>query len=124
MTPDEWNALSPDQQRQFIATYQPPSSENPVAPYQPTNTPTVPALSPPPTLYAQPAPHQWAPPPSPTMPPQINVNLAQSVSQSVTHAAVIVHPRRVNHVLHLVLTLLTGGLWGIVWIVAVLRARR
>lgn len=24
-------------------------------------------------------------------------------------------PKKVNHLLHLVLTILTGGLWGIVW---------
>lgn len=29
---------------------------------------------------------------------------------------------RVNHVLHAILTVLTGGLWGIVWLVLALRA--
>jgi hypothetical protein len=32
--------------------------------------------------------------------------------------------RRVNHVLHGVLTLLTAGLWSPIWLLAVLRARR
>jgi hypothetical protein len=27
----------------------------------------------------------------------------------------------IRHVLHLVLTILTGGLWGLVWLVLVLR---
>ena len=31
--------------------------------------------------------------------------------------AVVVTGQRINHVLHLILTLVTFGLWGIVWIV-------
>ena len=34
--------------------------------------------------------------------------------------AVIVHGRPVNHVLHLILTLITCGLWGVVWLLLVL----
>lgn len=29
--------------------------------------------------------------------------------------------KKVNHVLHLILTILTGGLWGIVWIVLAIK---
>lgn len=31
--------------------------------------------------------------------------------------------KRTNHVLHAILTVLTGGAWGIVWLVQVLRHR-
>lgn len=31
--------------------------------------------------------------------------------------------KRTNHVLHAILTVVTGGLWGIVWLVQVLRHR-
>ena len=31
--------------------------------------------------------------------------------------------QRTNHVLHAILTVLTGGAWGIVWLVQVLRHR-
>ena len=30
-------------------------------------------------------------------------------------AQMVYTPKKVNHLLHLVLTILTGGLWGIVW---------
>lgn len=35
-------------------------------------------------------------------------------------AQMVYTPRKVNHLLHLVLTILTGGLWGIVWLLRVL----
>lgn len=34
---------------------------------------------------------------------------------------VLVKQKRIRHVLHLVLTLLTGGVWGLVWLVIFLR---
>lgn len=30
-------------------------------------------------------------------------------------------PKRVNHLLHLILTILTGGIWGLVWIVLAIK---
>lgn len=33
------------------------------------------------------------------------------------------HGRRTNHLFHLILTILTGGLWGIVWIIVAARNR-
>jgi hypothetical protein len=33
--------------------------------------------------------------------------------------AVLVHGKKVNHVLHLILTLVTLGMWAIVWIILV-----
>lgn len=33
------------------------------------------------------------------------------------YQAVLVKGERINHVLHLILTILTAGLWGIVWII-------
>lgn len=37
--------------------------------------------------------------------------------------AQLVQPKRTNHVLHAILTVFTGGAWGIVWLVQVLRHR-
>lgn len=31
---------------------------------------------------------------------------------------------KVNHILHLILTILTAGLWGIVWIILVLTRKK
>lgn len=31
--------------------------------------------------------------------------------------------KRTNHILHAILTLLTGGLWAIIWIAIILRNR-
>ena len=36
------------------------------------------------------------------------------------YQAVLVRGQRVNHILHLILTLITLGFWGIVWIIMVL----
>ena len=41
---------------------------------------------------------------------------ARIESQS-DYQAVVVRGKKVNHVLHLILTLVTLGLWGIVWII-------
>lgn len=41
------------------------------------------------------------------------------VESQTDYQAVIVRGQRPNHVLHLILTLVTLGLWGIVWIAVV-----
>lgn len=56
--------------------------------------------------------------------------LAQAVQQAVLRGgriesqtdtmAVMVRGKPVNHILHLILTLVTVGLWGIVWLILVL----
>ena len=51
----------------------------------------------------------------PLMSPQVNV----AVSQAVT----VQRERHIAHGLHLVLTLLTGGLWGFVWLAIVIFKR-
>ena len=38
------------------------------------------------------------------------------IESQADHEAVIVRGQRPNHALHLILTLLTVGLWGIVWV--------
>lgn len=54
-------------------------------------------------------------PPPPT--PMVFVNNSSSAA-----AAVVAYPpRRVNHLLHFILTVLTGGLWIIVWIFVAIR---
>jgi hypothetical protein len=39
------------------------------------------------------------------------------------HGVVLGYARRVSHVLHAILTVLTGGLWAVVWLAAVLGRR-
>ena len=39
------------------------------------------------------------------------------IESKTTHSAVMVKGKRVNHLLHLVLTLCTLGLWAIVWLI-------
>ena len=39
------------------------------------------------------------------------------VESQTDYQAVLVTGQKVNHVLHLILTLVTFGLWGIVWII-------
>jgi hypothetical protein len=41
------------------------------------------------------------------------------VESQTDYQAVIVHGSKPNHVLHLILTLVTIGIWGIVWIAVV-----
>ena len=36
------------------------------------------------------------------------------------YQAVLIKGRRVNHILHLILTLVTAGLWAVVWIILVI----
>jgi len=49
----------------------------------------------------------------------VNAEVAQGarVESQTGHSAVLVRGRRVNHVLHLILSLITIGLWFIVWII-------
>ncbi|MFE9743571.1 hypothetical protein ACFYOT_01565 [Saccharothrix saharensis] len=90
--------------------YDPAGPQSGAYPVQPYQQPTQPYAPPP---YAQPHPPQqpyaqpYPPPPyvQPVMPQQnVQVN-------------VIAGRRGVNHGLHLVLTILTCGLWAIVWII-------
>jgi hypothetical protein len=39
------------------------------------------------------------------------------LQSQTSYTAVIVKGQQVNHVLHLILTVLTAGLWAIVWII-------
>lgn len=87
-----------------------PTGEYPVQPYQQPTQP-YPYPYPPQQPYAQPCPPPYAQP----YPPQPFVQAV--VPQQ--HVQVNLYGGRphVNHGLHLVLTLLTCGLWGLVWIV-------
>lgn len=78
-------------------------------------------------------PYQPQPPPAPMSLDQRRAVLAQSLagivhtgarveSQTDTQAVVVVG-RTPNHVLHLLLTLVTCGAWGIVWVVLALTGR-
>jgi hypothetical protein len=76
---------------------------------------------------------EWAPPPpSPSKPHRLDevsrkATLAQAVAVAVRQGArveaqtdfqaVLVDGKPVNHVLHLILTLVTCALWAIVWII-------
>jgi len=75
-------------------------------------------------------PPAWAPPPMETerkTSDERKARLAATISAQVArgarvesqsdYQAVVVTGKPVNHVLHLILTLVTCGLWGIVWIV-------
>lgn len=53
---------------------------------------------------------------------QVNENAAH-VDHEGPHGVVLSYQRRVSHLLHAFLTLLSGGLWGIVWIVVALSRR-
>ncbi|MBD3941641.1 DUF4234 domain-containing protein [Microbacterium sp. NEAU-LLC] len=71
--------------------------------------------------------------PQPISPEAREAALAQAVVREVAargrvesqtaHNAIIVTGKRPNHVLHLILTIVTGGLWGIVWIIVALSTR-
>lgn len=65
-------------------------------------------------------------PPNPTDPEldallRRPVGYPQPVVVNVTQAAPVRQPR---HLLHLALTVVTGGAWGIVWLVVTIRASR
>lgn len=49
---------------------------------------------------------------------QINSRLAMGrrVESQSDYQAVLVHGHQVNHVLHLIITLVTVGIWAIIWI--------
>jgi Na+/H+-translocating membrane pyrophosphatase len=48
------------------------------------------------------------------------VSKGARVELQTDETAVVVFGHRVNHVLHLILTLVTAGLWAIVWIIGAL----
>lgn len=54
-------------------------------------------------------------------PPIVINNVTSSSAASVAMVGVVGGRRRVNHLLHLILTLLTGGLWIFVWIYLAVR---
>ena len=45
------------------------------------------------------------------------VAMGYRIERQTDDQAVLAKGQRINHVLHLILTILTGGLWGIVWII-------
>ena len=53
---------------------------------------------------------------------QVNANAAR-VDHEGPHGVVLAYRRPVAHLLHALLTLLTGGLWGLVWLVAAVSRR-
>ncbi|GAB2989600.1 hypothetical protein [Saccharothrix stipae] len=95
-----------------VQPYQQPTESYPVQPYQqqPFQQPTQPYPAPP---QAQPYPPQqpYAQPYPP--PPYVQPVMPQ---QNVQVNVVAARPG-VNHGLHLILTILTCGLWAIVWII-------
>lgn len=97
VTPQHWAALTPYQQQQHITYYGPPPASWPTHPQ---------ALAP---MYAAP----W-----PTQPPYAAPIVNVAVSQNM-----VAGQRPIAHGLHLVLTLLTGGLWAFVWIAIVIFRR-
>ncbi|GAA1143774.1 hypothetical protein [Nocardioides aquiterrae] len=53
---------------------------------------------------------------------QVGENAAR-VDHEGPHGVVLAYQRPVSHLLHALLTLLTGGLWGVVWIVVAVNRR-
>lgn len=63
--------------------------------------------------------------PPPGYPPQYQQPQNMAVAAPVMQQRVVIAGGRgVNHMLHLVLTICTGGVWGIVWIAVVIFQRR
>jgi hypothetical protein len=120
----------------------PPGNGTDAGDTQQTETPQTDESAPAPPTQEQPpsdAPPATAKPEPPTVnkwsPDQRKQALAQSVagevrsgwkvqSQSDYQAVMIQEGKRVNHILHLILTILTAGLWAIVWIILVLTRKR
>lgn len=90
---------------------------------EPQEGPERPYAPPPAPQYQQPPPQQW----SPMQPDQRKAMLAQAVGRWVASGwrvesqmdfqAVLVGGKSANHVLHLLLTVFTCGLWAIVWLI-------
>lgn len=117
---------------------QPPVYSTP--PAQPVNQPAFPPTTPPPPAQPWPGPYPAAQPAAPAYPPaapdqlrpgektvwERKTMLAQHVQQEVAKGgrvesqndttAVMVYGSSVNNVLHLILTLITAGLWLFIWI--------
>ena len=53
----------------------------------------------------------------------IEVLAGATVVNRSDRGVTLAHPRRVTHFGHFILTLLTGGLWGFVWLAVVLNRR-
>ncbi|MGW5309841.1 hypothetical protein ACWEQ0_08185 [Nocardia thailandica] len=82
----------------------------PIAPSYPPASATPPFNNPPYPAVSHPVPQGYAMPPGYPMP-------TISITQNNTGGAPIIVRRGTNHGLHLVLTLLTCGLWLPVWII-------
>lgn len=66
---------------------------------------------------------QYGPPPA-WYPPSVYAQPTyQAPVVNVAQSVVVQRERRINHPLHLVLTLLTGGMWALVWIAIVISRR-
>lgn len=72
---------------------------------------------------------------SPASPDRRKAALAQAISQDVAssgwrvesqsdYQAILVKGKQTAHVLHLILTVVTGGLWAVVWIIRGIVNRR
>lgn len=86
----------------------------------PYGNPPAPAYPPPPQQYMPQhlaVPPQFAPGPYPPHPHQQYPQPYMYPPQQIQQTVVMNNNRRVNHVLHLVLTILTAGLWLPIWII-------
>ncbi|GAB2983858.1 hypothetical protein [Nocardioides montaniterrae] len=87
-----------------------------------------------PEMQPPPPPHGGQPSAAPATPEQRKRNLAQAVQSEVVagwrvesqtdESAVLVKGGVTNHTLHLILTLITCGIWSLVWLVMVLVNQR
>jgi hypothetical protein len=133
---------SSDQPSEASEPEQPAAASEPVQPTSPdaTNHPGAGSEpGPPPIPATEPAPAQPTPPPMPPPQPQEPTRYSDEVRrQALANAvhgevirggriesqgdfnAVIVHGKAINHVLHLLITLVTCGLWAVVWLFLVL----
>ncbi len=77
-------------------------------------------------------PREWATYPELSLPKrqrllEVAVDLEVLAGATVVHRSdrgvTVAQPRRVTHLGHFILTLLTGGLWGFVWLAVVLNRR-
>jgi hypothetical protein len=119
--------------------YSPPLAQPPVytpPPAQPVNQPVFPPATPQPPAQPWPSAYPPAQPAAPASPDQLRPGeksvwerktvLAQHIQQEVAKGgrvesqndttAVMVYGSPVNNVLHLILTLITAGLWLLIWI--------
>jgi hypothetical protein len=105
----------------------PPATPQQLSPYHPQDGSTAPGAIQGYTYgYGQPG---YPAPPGPPYPPQItvspNINVVAAPSMHQGVAIGTGRYRRTSHGFHLVMTVLTGGLWGLcVWLPLVIARRR